>query len=257
MSELDYQTESVIDIIHKVSQNTNEKLCQMYRSLANVYSKLDDEFILFNDYNGNEAILLSDNGRIYVPQCTLVYNITVITETSNCYKDVPVKVNYMNESLNLFLTQDKIIKVTSKKIQCNNNVQHIYIKSQDKVLVKQGNKTRLEDAEKFLLLRFDLELNNVSEINFKHDIHIIRNIDLIERFANITTAAEEAGDFHIIEDDHLIVTASLKNVNVKLANMASSQTITTWLTTIGLIMILIIILPCVINVVRYLITILI
>ena len=45
-----------------ITRQTNEKICQIYITFMNMYKKLDDEFFTFTDFNGNEAVLYSDQG---------------------------------------------------------------------------------------------------------------------------------------------------------------------------------------------------
>lgn len=65
LSEIDYQKRSLLQLVANLYTVTNEKLCQLYKSFANIYTKTTDEFFLFSDYNGNEAILYSADGNIY------------------------------------------------------------------------------------------------------------------------------------------------------------------------------------------------
>ena len=65
----------------------NEKMCQLYKSMLSIFSKLEDEFFTFNDFNGNSAILYSDEGRIFVPKCIKINEINIIEKTKYCYKD--------------------------------------------------------------------------------------------------------------------------------------------------------------------------
>lgn len=90
LSEMDFQKRNLLSLVTSLFKNTNEKLCQLYKSFINLYSKLDDEFFTFNDYNGNEAVLYSDEGRILIPQCVEINEIDVIEETKKCYKDYPI-----------------------------------------------------------------------------------------------------------------------------------------------------------------------
>jgi len=45
-----------------------------------------------------------------------------------------------------------------------------------KVIVKIGKFNKLEDEDIFMLLNFNLELENITFLNFKHDTDIIRGI---------------------------------------------------------------------------------
>ena len=92
LSELDNGNYQALNLIVKLNKLMNEKICQTYKSFINLYTKLDDEFFVFFDFSGNEAVLYSDMGRAFVPDCTEVSEIEIISETKNCFKDFPVKV---------------------------------------------------------------------------------------------------------------------------------------------------------------------
>ncbi len=40
-----------------LTRQTNEKICQVYKTFMIMYKKMDNEFFIFNDFNGNEAVL--------------------------------------------------------------------------------------------------------------------------------------------------------------------------------------------------------
>jgi len=143
LSEMDYQTQNLINLVTKMFQITNQKICEMYKTFVNLYSKLDDEFFTFYNFAGEEAILWSDQGKIFVPSCINTEEIDVIEETEKCYKDFPVKIKVNNKTVNAFLTNEKIIKVTSKICSCKNNYQTIHLYNSHRLLVKNGKKNNL------------------------------------------------------------------------------------------------------------------
>ena len=80
----------------------NQKVCQLYKTFINLYTKLDDEFFTFYDFTGNEAILYSDQGRIFVPKCIEIDEIDVVELTEKCYVDFPVKLNINNNTISCY-----------------------------------------------------------------------------------------------------------------------------------------------------------
>ena len=126
LSELDYQTMNLANLMGNLIKGMNQKVCQLYKTFINLYTKLDDEFFTFYDFTGNEAILYSDQGRIFVPKCIEIDEIDVVELTEKCYVDFPVKLNINNNTISAFLSQEKILKVTSKTTSCNNNYQNLH-----------------------------------------------------------------------------------------------------------------------------------
>jgi len=51
-------------------------------------------------------------------------------------------------------------------------------------------------------LKFNLQENNLSKINFMHDENIINSADLVMKIANITAITESSGIYHISEDSY-------------------------------------------------------
>ena len=63
-----------------------------------------------------------------------------------CYKDKAIQVYHENATINAFLTQDKIIRATSKRQTCKSNYQNIHIIDSKRLTVKQGNKISIENG---------------------------------------------------------------------------------------------------------------
>ena len=199
LSEMDFQKRNLLSFVTALFKNTNQKLCQLYKSFINLYSKLDDEFFTFNDFNGNEAILYSDEGRIFIPQCVEIKEIDVIEETKKCYKDFPVIFQNNNNTIHGFITQEKILKTTSKIIPCKNNFQNIHLKNTKRVLIKKENKTSIVEDSIYKHIYINLQNLNISKINFVHDEQIINSINIIKKVANISVINEDMGNFHVVD----------------------------------------------------------
>lgn len=217
LSELDYSSFDLTNTIAKIASSTNEKLCQLYKSFINMYSKLDDEFFTFSDYYGNEAVLYSDQGRIFIPDCILINEINAIEETVNCFKDFPITFKIDNKTINAFLTNEKIIKSTSKLTDCKNNYQNLVLHESNRILIKSNNKVTIENNDKFKILNFNLLNINLTEINFNHDNRIITSLKLAEKIANLTTIKENNGDFNILQSLNTDFQSKLDTYSAELA----------------------------------------
>ena len=176
VSETDFNQNELFNIIMNMYQVTNSKMCQLFRSFANIYTKLEKEFFIFNDYNGNEAVIYTDQGRIFVPDCVIINKFKLLEKTEKCYKDFPITFKRNNKTIKAFLTQDKIIKLNSDEVSCQSLYRTCHLRSMKKVIVKIGKVNKLEDEDIFMLLNFNLELENITFLNFKHDTDIIRGI---------------------------------------------------------------------------------
>jgi hypothetical protein len=128
----------------------------------------------------------------------MVSEIEIVEETKQCYKDFPIKLQINNETRTAFLSNEKVIKTTSKLVDCKNNYVNIIIGS--RVLVKENNKQYLDDNKKYKILNFNLLQTNITTINFQHDNRIITSVKLIEKIANLSSIQEAHGDFNIIQN---------------------------------------------------------
>ena len=220
LTEMDFNRVKDIELIISVFRSTNQKLCQFYKSFLNMYTKLDDEFINFADFNGNEAVFYSDDGHIFVPQCYIINEITIINSTEECYKDIPIQFELNNKSLNAFLTQEKIVRLTSKTTNCKSNRQHIRFNS-NKSIIKQNNVVYLYEEPVFKTINYNLQNSNISNINFmiKHDNILINSINIINETINILVKNENTGILHIVEDNHSETNSTIKTILKKIQNL--------------------------------------
>jgi hypothetical protein len=163
----------------------------MYKTFLTIFSKTDDEFFTFSDFNGNEAILYSDDGKIYVPKCLDILEIDVLDNTKNCYKDFAVTFQHMNKTMSGFLTQEGIIKSTSKLVSCTNLRQTLFLKSSNRVLEKDQNKVSIKEDYDYIKLDFNLQHENVSKMNFEHDTALVTGVDVLSKKVTIASHEEE------------------------------------------------------------------
>jgi hypothetical protein len=200
LAEMDYHSINLLQTITMLTRQTNEKICQVYKTIINMYKKIDNEFFIFNDFNGNEAVLYTDQGQIFVPNCIQISKIEIIEKTERCYEDFPALIKINNQSIAVFLTNDLILKQTGTLRSCENNKHNLHLPRLKRILSKNGQNTFLEDESKFIHLRFNLQESNLTQINFKHDETIINSINLIKQIANVTTIFEPMGAWHILND---------------------------------------------------------
>ena len=238
LSEMDYKDFRLTNLLLQIVQLTNEKLCQMYKSFINLYSKMDDEFFKFFDFNGNEAILYSNQGSLFIPQCKQIDEIEIVTESEFCYKDFPIKIKINNTTLNCFMTQEKIIKLASKKVSCKNHIDQVYFKESKKLLIKRKTKTYLEDDNMYTHLAFNLQYENITSINYKHDKQILSSVNIIEKVADLQKINETKENFYVFEDHLTDSEENIENIinekNSKLIYYVNKLFVSITSSTIGI-----------------------
>ena len=221
LSEMDFNKIKELQFAINIFSTINQKICQLYKSNLNQYLKHDDEFINFYDYNGNEAILYADNGKLFVPQCKIIEQIELLN-TTECYKDIPIKALTNNITINAFITQEGIIKLVSKKTSCKNN--KIMLNINNKTIIKQENKVSIINDQILDSLTINIQNNNITHINFMshHDELLINPVvDLKESFTIIQEKDESHGEFFILEDHTSQTSTAVKTIN----NVIDSMTI--------------------------------
>jgi hypothetical protein len=163
LAEMDYHSINLFQAITMLTRQTNEKICQVYKTFINMYKKMDNEFFILNDLNGNEAVLYTDQGQIFVPNCIQISKIEIIEKTERCYEDFPALIKINNQSIAVFLTNDLTLKQTGTLRSCENNKHNLHLPRLRKILSKIGQNSFLEIESKFIHLRFNLHLNNSCE----------------------------------------------------------------------------------------------
>ena len=222
LTEIDFNKKQQLELIINIYQSSNTKLCQLYKSIIHLYTKIDDEYFVFSDFNGNDAVIYSDDGQIFIPQCQLINEIKVINSTNNCYKDIPIQIEFNNNTLNVFLTKEKIIRMISKTVNCKDNRQHIYFNNKESI-IREANTVWLQKEPIHKTIQFSLQNSNISNINFmvKHDNFIISSINMLNESISILTKNEPIGILHIMEDVHSDSNTTFGLIFNKLLNLNS------------------------------------
>ena len=191
----------------------------MYKSLNVLFTKLDDEFINFYDALGNELVLYSDMSRVMVPSCKDIMEIYVIKETKNCYKDFPIQINVNDVIVDAFLTQEGIIRSSSKIVNCKNYMINLRLNKMNRTLVKRGNKASIQCEHEFVHYKINLNNVNITEFNYNHDPDIINGFDIINALANTTVVNDGESSYHIKPDSHYDSKSSLAALEERISDL--------------------------------------
>ncbi len=90
-------------------------LCHQIITTIKLFAKLENEFLKIYDRKNNPFILYTKNQNVYIPACIIIKEITNLSNTRNCYADIPIQLKFKNETKNAFLRYDNIISKTSKQ----------------------------------------------------------------------------------------------------------------------------------------------
>ncbi len=202
LSEIDYQKMSIMKLVTHLNNLQNIKLCQLYKSFMNLYSKTQDEFFTFSDFNGNEAILYSNEGQIFIPKCIRIEQVQLIPTTKKCYRDIPIKMMFKDNTMgNVFLTGERIIRTTSTIVSCKNNFNSVHLPYSQRIVIMRENRTSVSDDSQYKHITINLQHANVTSFNFHHDEKIITSVNIVKKAAKVSAVSEgQHGQFHVKEN---------------------------------------------------------
>jgi hypothetical protein len=105
--------------VFNMFNHLSEDVCLQFLSTVRAIFRITDEYVRFDDTNGNPYIVYANNGNVFIPTCINVNQIQVLTNFSNCYEDLPVIVTYFSTNVSAFLTTDLILRTTSRIVNRN------------------------------------------------------------------------------------------------------------------------------------------
>jgi hypothetical protein len=97
----------------------NINACANLKSQLNIYKHFNNQLFIINNLD-NDLVIYVRNNLVYAPKCVVIKYIQVITESNFCFKDIPILFLKDNKTASGFLTSNRIIKLTSENITCNN-----------------------------------------------------------------------------------------------------------------------------------------
>ena len=109
--ENDFSKQEFFNSISRTYRKANQKFCYLYLTYIKMFAKMEDKFMKFQDFYGNEAVLYSSHNTIFIPSCVDLTEIDVLEETKICYQDIPVQFNNNNRTISAFLSTDNIKSV--------------------------------------------------------------------------------------------------------------------------------------------------
>jgi len=185
----------------------NIRMCHDFNNYLNLFSKLEDHYTSVFDVNGNKAIIYSNYGRIFVPACVKIREIEVIETTENCYEHIPVRFRHENGTIAAFLTNDLVLRRTSKIVDCAKHTHIVLLNpwlQAHRIIKKEGKKTTLIKNKKMITKKLNMVNLNISRVNFQHYHKIIEGPDVIKKFMELTSVKEIAGQYFVLDQYNTI-----------------------------------------------------
>ena len=115
-----------------------------------MFAKMEDKFMKFQDFYGNEAVLYSSHNTILIPSCVDLTEIEVLEKTKICHQDIPFQFNNNNRTKSAFLSTDNIIRRTSKQMSCENFIQKVFLNDGHQVIINHGTKATIQSTKNLI-----------------------------------------------------------------------------------------------------------
>jgi hypothetical protein len=145
-------------------------------------------------------IIYSTGQNVYFPTCIPIQKITLIEQTGNCYKDLPIKFDFINQTKYGYLTSNLIIKDTSYIKLCNLINDYIILPSSKRIIERINNKINILSQSNQNILQLSISSIDIKTINFRHNPQIAKGIDIQSIYKNIININDSGTILKIIED---------------------------------------------------------
>jgi len=165
--------------------------CVNLKNNLRLLEKLEDEFLITEDYNKNEIVFYSNHGNVYKPRCAIINKIEIVNITS-CFSDLAINFYYNNATLFGFLNIDGIVRRTSNQINCSQALSFIPLKNSNKTIVRKTNRVFIVNNS---LLNFD---------DFSYDGTILAREDLSHTKLLIDSVDEISNLMQLIDNEYKI-----------------------------------------------------
>lgn len=192
LSQDDYkqmQNMIYVEEIKKAECNEFTEILQLYAISANkIYFKL-------KNFEGNELYFYSYMGQVFRPDCTQIKEISTLKNQSRCYRDIPVKVLFDNQQLNMFLTSNGLIVDTSIEIDCQNHPKYMPLPNKLKTVIFHNMNYTLAETDSIRFEELKYKQNKVSDYLFKHNSLVLTGSDIAKLYGPVVMSEEHEGNF--------------------------------------------------------------
>ena len=131
------------------------RYCNIMHSMINNIKHLNDKYSVVNDPDGNEIVLHSRHGIVFVPQCVKIFNFTFLDfsinnklQESGCIDEFKITFNIGTVTHIAFLNSERIIKATYTKSECTDKyiifpkIHKIFVANKGIIDIVPWSKTR-------------------------------------------------------------------------------------------------------------------
>jgi len=175
--------------------------CTNLKNTLRLLEKMEDRFLITEDYNKNEIIFYANHGNVYRPRCATIKSVEVLNNTNTCYNDLPVSFRYNNATLYGFLNTDGIIRRTSSTVSCDNFYSFIPLKNANQTIVRKGTKALIIDNSFLSYDGFSYDQTVLARDDLYHSRLLIDSVDEISSFIELIDNEINTEKWYKPEDD--------------------------------------------------------
>lgn len=81
----------------KMMRFIDTQVCATFKSMMGILKLIDNKFLKITNNKGEEGVVYSKDGMIYLPECTEIISFNFKT-TNECFKELPVIFKFNNEN---------------------------------------------------------------------------------------------------------------------------------------------------------------
>ena len=163
----------------KNQDRIKHRLCENLLTTLNTIKVKNNYYMRINDPTLNlSTIVYADQGAIWIPKCFKIEEFEVISDNTNCYEDIPIRIFKTNKSLTVYLKENRVAVKNSKIKNCNQKTIRIISENEKHLILTNENQmTSIKNISNVARL-YSLE-NTIYKYNFEHYRSLIENYDLI------------------------------------------------------------------------------
>ena len=195
LAENDFRLQSLM----KLHIRWNIQHCYAMKSLLSICQSLEHHFFKLNDIDGNELIVYSIQGMLYIPHCINITTIDTINNPVHCYTNIQISFAYNNVTKLAFLHSNRIISDFVTEQQCEIKRQLIKLTSLNRIKKAIGKTISIEYETENEVLEKDFMYNNFENLNYMHNKELVEGVNISNFLLYLTAKPilEESGNMLI------------------------------------------------------------
>ena len=140
LAENDFKLQTLM----KLHFRWNIQHCFVMKSIMSICQTLENHFFKLYDIDGNELIIYSTKGMIYIPHCINLTTIDTISNPKNCYSNIPITFPYNNVTKLACLHSNWIITDVDVELECDNKHQFVKLTTLNRIIRAAGKVITIE-----------------------------------------------------------------------------------------------------------------